>query len=514
MRHGRDPGTCHCAPPATEAAATTRFESIFQLVDALANGMLEPDRSQALQRMFRFSSGLAQCRVGPALSAKYGMAQDNQQRVVSITNTSTFQQAWFNEVRGRKPQTFKASQTLVDPTGGGGPGKCDFCDWENMTAEDSWGRHDRPHAVTASNLFKYGEPFHGLALFKHHDPLAFSHQQLADLLAVSQSWFLSAAKTAMQQQERQQEQQEQPQEQQQQQQEQQQQQQQPKGSAVAASEGLTSLPTSQQPRGAAAVVRGAVHQAGGAGQEVQQVEAQAKLGASQFHGHAQLMACSVPVPAQARLQQQSQAYGQQRPGRVFLLDLLEAHAAARLLRVVWDREDGLEGEVANAQGRAWVAASLTPVKDMEVMVVAAASGPDAAPEGSIVGDRGGREACGTGLTNPVFVASLHACLQALIQDLGVQAFNVGILNIPLPHTCRVTEKPVSPPDASQPLWLPHPSSHLIVACIVSRGRQGQVASDFGCLEVVGGAAIGHTDPYAVIAAVEQRLQERLHVHMP
>ncbi|GFH32496.1 uncharacterized protein HaLaN_31724, partial [Haematococcus lacustris] len=95
--------------------------------------------------------------------------------------------AWFNEVRGRKPQTFTASQTLVDPTGGGGPGKCDFCDWENMTAQDSWGRHDRPHAVTASNLFKYGEPFHGLALFKHHDPLAFSHQQLADLLAVSQS---------------------------------------------------------------------------------------------------------------------------------------------------------------------------------------------------------------------------------------------------------------------------------------------------------------------------------------
>ncbi|GFH22280.1 hypothetical protein HaLaN_19724 [Haematococcus lacustris] len=88
--------------------------------------------------------------------------------------------------------------------------------------------------------------------------------------------------------------------------------------------------------------------------------------------------------------------------------------------------------------------------------------------GSIVGDRGGREACGTGLTNPVFVASLHACLQALIQDLGVQAFNVGILNIPLPHTCRVTG------------------------------------------EVVGGAAIGHTDPYAVIAAVEQRLKERLH----
>jgi hypothetical protein len=44
-----------------------------------------------------------------------------------------------------------------------------------------------------------------------------------------------------------------------------------------------------------------------------------------------------------------------------------------------------------------------------------------------------------------------------------------------------------------------------MARIVSRGRLSSPASDFGTLEVVGGASIGHTDPYKVIAAVRQKL---------
>ncbi len=44
-------------------------------------------------------------------------------------------QVWFNEVRSRKPQTFTAGAGVVDPTGGGGPGRCDFCDWRELTAE-------------------------------------------------------------------------------------------------------------------------------------------------------------------------------------------------------------------------------------------------------------------------------------------------------------------------------------------------------------------------------------------
>ncbi len=51
------------------------------------------------------------------------------------------------------------------------------------------GRIERTHAVSASNLFKYCQPFHGLVLFKHHHPLQFNLLQLSDLLLVAQEWF-------------------------------------------------------------------------------------------------------------------------------------------------------------------------------------------------------------------------------------------------------------------------------------------------------------------------------------
>jgi hypothetical protein len=38
---------------------------------------------------------------------------------------------------------------------------------------------------TGSNLFKYGSPAHGLVLFRHHHPLSFTREQLADFLLVS-----------------------------------------------------------------------------------------------------------------------------------------------------------------------------------------------------------------------------------------------------------------------------------------------------------------------------------------
>ncbi len=63
-------------------------------------------------------------------------------------------QCWFNEVRSRKPQTFVPGGAPLDPTGGGGVGRCDFCAWASLTARDHWGRVEREHAVTASNLFK------------------------------------------------------------------------------------------------------------------------------------------------------------------------------------------------------------------------------------------------------------------------------------------------------------------------------------------------------------------------
>ncbi|KAF5830456.1 hypothetical protein DUNSADRAFT_14553 [Dunaliella salina] len=176
---------------AVQAAASLRTaeRTIFELPESLDEKEKGPD--SCFGRIYRVTKGDARALVGPTLSAKYRMAPDNRQTVVSITNCWTYEQTHFNAERSRKPQTFPTNAVVVDPTGGGG-GNCDFCNATELTAQDSFGRVERPHAISGSNLFKYGEPFHGLAVFKHHDPLNWNTEQLADLLAVSASWFEAA----------------------------------------------------------------------------------------------------------------------------------------------------------------------------------------------------------------------------------------------------------------------------------------------------------------------------------
>lgn len=146
---------------------------------------------------------------------------------------------------------------------------------------------------------------------------------------------------------------------------------------------------------------------------------------------------------------------------------------------------------------------------------------------------------GSGMDSPPFVALLHRTLRALIDRLGVDSFNVGVLNM-------------GPPATLPPLHAVNhqaPSQHSkggdtaaaallgavgksgmadgevelgsregqdvvragqgvglggswkpVFARVVSRGHGP--ASDFGTLEVVGGASIGHTDPYRVMAAIQ------------
>ncbi|GLC62276.1 hypothetical protein PLESTB_001865100 [Pleodorina starrii] len=364
------------------------------------------------------------------------MEPDNAQLVVSITNKATLEQAWYNEARTHKPQTFKADATaLVDPTDGGR--KCDFCNWRTLTAEDAWGRFERRHAVTGSNLFKYGEPAHGLVLFKHHDPLAFSREQLDDFLGVSADWFAAAA---------------------------------------------AAHPDAAHPF--------FIWNCG------------PRAGASQFHGHGQLMLTTLAVPAQARLTQQAEQHALAHPGTSLYHDLVHSHAAVGLARLVVRGAD-----------RCWLLAHLAPQKDMEVVLL------------------------GSALTSPAFVAALHASLRALVDGLGVQTFNCGILNVPLGTQAAAeaanglvangfSELEAAPaleaagglgPDrepAQQgsdgggaglelpPLDL---SWRPMMARVVSRGKITSPASDFGCLEVIGHASIGHTDPFLLIRMIDEQL---------
>ena len=54
------------------------------------------------------------------------------------------------------------------------------------------GRLESEHAVTAANLFPYCWPCHGLVLLKRHDPLAFTRGELGQLLDLAQAWLRRA----------------------------------------------------------------------------------------------------------------------------------------------------------------------------------------------------------------------------------------------------------------------------------------------------------------------------------
>ena len=133
----------------------------------------------------------AVCQGSPALSAKYGMSEDNRQDIVQVRNRVTEDVAWFNARRKQKPQQFvRAQRDQERAQASSSP--CDFCEphWRTLTAQDVFGRIEGAHCVTASNLFKYVAPYQGLVFLKHkHDALDFSLEELMDYLNVSARWF-------------------------------------------------------------------------------------------------------------------------------------------------------------------------------------------------------------------------------------------------------------------------------------------------------------------------------------
>ncbi|PRW33028.1 hypothetical protein C2E21_8036 [Chlorella sorokiniana] len=426
------------------AVAPARYASVFELAKHLPN-------TAAFNRIFEVQQGYPRCKATPQLQQKYGVPVDNTQHVLRISNRVTLAQCWFNEARTRKPQTFATAASeaaAFDATGGGE--NCDFCRWQELTAEDTWGRVEGPHAVSASNLFKYSQPCQGVVLFKHHDPLQFNLEQLQDLVNVSQGWFQSAAEHE------------------------------------AERDAAIGLP------------RRTLH-------PLLVWNALPRGGASQYHGHAQVLLSEAQFPFLQQEREAVEAYDLTHGSmsRGYYQDVLAAHADCGLLL-----REGQEGDYAFAFP------SLSPWKDMEVCVH------------------------GSSMASPAFQRLLYTALRALIDELGVATFNAAIYNIDLaapggsgsasgssvvsgmggstPSTPSSSSSGGSASGGSAGLGMGPPGGYAhprgmalpVVARVVSRGKLSNLASDFGGLEVFGGASIGHTDPCRVAEALRQ-VQEML-----
>ena len=107
---------------------------------------------------------------------------------------------------------------------------------------------------------------------------------------------------------------------------------------------------------------------------------------------------------------------------------------------------------------------------------------------------------GSSMASAAFQRALFAALRALIDELGCATFNACVYNIQLGDDGGAANGRLSQPyggvgGGGGGQALP------VVARVVGRGKLSSLASDFGGLEVFGGASIGHTDPFRVAEAL-------------
>lgn len=129
--------------------------TVVPVVRSLPELVANVHRLPLINRIFDVRSIPASAVLTPDLALKYGTKAT--QHVVSIRNRFDESAVFFNPERNLKPQFFREAQNKQAQAKT--PGGCDFCEFQRLTATDTFGRIEGEHVATASNLFKYVGPY-------------------------------------------------------------------------------------------------------------------------------------------------------------------------------------------------------------------------------------------------------------------------------------------------------------------------------------------------------------------
>lgn len=115
-----------------------------------------------------------------------------EQRIIRVMNRWTFEGALFNPLRALRPGAGATRQTLTVPADVTSRieekrDKDDFCDPYQRTTADTFGRVFGDYLRTGSNVAK-ADGWHGLLIFKEHNPLAVDEKLVKDALVVAHEW--------------------------------------------------------------------------------------------------------------------------------------------------------------------------------------------------------------------------------------------------------------------------------------------------------------------------------------
>lgn len=160
---------------------------IAQLDDLVAQ--LSAEERRRFERIFLVSRSVGKLRIPPAMrewvKSNFGSLEEVQeQTIVRVTNRITLDGALFNPLRARRPLPMDPARLEEDILSMEGDA---FCDPENQTPADVFGRVRGTHAISASNIAKC-DGFHGVVVFREHHPLRFDEAQVVDYFDVALRW--------------------------------------------------------------------------------------------------------------------------------------------------------------------------------------------------------------------------------------------------------------------------------------------------------------------------------------
>ena len=149
---------------------------------------------QYFNDIYRFESRVGSVEVSDTFRTKVSkwlngdaslLAELKHQVVFSLFNKYSHESTLFSKLRSKRPGINGAGDPLVyvNKLIKESEGSCDFCNYKEMTAFDSFGRIESKHAVAVSNVFKY-EAYHGLILLKKHNPVTFNQEEFMDMMSV------------------------------------------------------------------------------------------------------------------------------------------------------------------------------------------------------------------------------------------------------------------------------------------------------------------------------------------
>ncbi|RLJ00828.1 MAG: hypothetical protein DRP06_00970 [Candidatus Aenigmatarchaeota archaeon] len=154
----------------------------------LVNKLKKKDR-ELFNRFYSIKLSVGMLKVTPEMenfvkNRFKSIEKTENQKIVCINNKFTWEGNLFNELRSMRPKP----KTKFMPSELDNKENCLFCNIEKQTPLDIFGRIKGKHCITASNIAKY-DKFHGLIIFKEHNPMKLKKTWLKDYLETAEKWF-------------------------------------------------------------------------------------------------------------------------------------------------------------------------------------------------------------------------------------------------------------------------------------------------------------------------------------